>query len=267
MISQSLSSLPSFGTKKWFKRYAIIFTILLAVLSSVVLVLNVGQVQPYEALWDSSIKEFKYWNRKIYPWGVVVLQFAFAIWDITLVLFPVLILWKLNMRMHRKVGLIILVASSLVTAAAAVAKGTISLLYIFNAALSVDGSRGIHVINFTACLEQALVIIIGCVPAIRSITQLKHPSLVNIGNSLASLLAKIRSTRSMNTSKESFSRRAKYCSFGNIELTPRLHALQESGPNKDGKSSGLVIASLGETDAHTPLAEGQVCRTDSFSVS
>lgn len=74
MISQSLSSLPSFGTKKWFKRYAIIFTILLAVLSSVVLVLNVGQVQPYEALWDSSIKEFKYWNRKIYPWGVVVLQ-------------------------------------------------------------------------------------------------------------------------------------------------------------------------------------------------
>ncbi|KAI0192129.1 hypothetical protein F4808DRAFT_465176 [Astrocystis sublimbata] len=183
-ISIAILLVRIFSTKPWFKRYVISFTVLQVAVGITLVVIELAQAQPYQALWDPLIPGAKLWNPDIYRWVADVLQFLYAVGDLTLVMFPVVMLWKLNMSTRRKLTLGALIALSLITMAAASSKVVIGTLFIIDATVALDGSRGQHIINFTTSLEQSLVITMGCIPVLHSVSKVRLPSVKNIGHSL-----------------------------------------------------------------------------------
>lgn len=87
-----------------------------------------------------------------------------------------MIIGKLNMPLGRKIGLSILMGVSVVTTGATLAKATIALMQITGATASLGGMwqylEGI--INLVTCVEQDLVIIMGCIPVLHSLTLIKQ---------------------------------------------------------------------------------------------
>lgn len=109
--------------------------------------------------------------------------------DLTYVLFPIIIIWRLNMRLRTKVYLCLMMSLSLVTMAA-------SLMKSVNGALAngrVKNNNGdaqyqASVSLIYGGLEQCLVIILTCVPALRVANKLNFPYLRSIGSSLARIV-------------------------------------------------------------------------------
>lgn len=120
----------------------------------------------------------------------MIVCFAFS--DLTYVLFPVMIVWRLQMALRRKIALIVLMAMSLITMAAALSKAVINVVY-FDANFSSQGADSFRAFGLQILctgIEQALVIIMGCTPALRSITKLEVPSITTAIGSLVSLIAR-----------------------------------------------------------------------------
>ncbi|KAI0122234.1 hypothetical protein F4814DRAFT_457960 [Daldinia grandis] len=216
-ISIAILLVRLFGRKIWFKRYLIIFTTVQTLVGLVVIIVTLAQCQPYELYWNPSVPGTR-WDFRIYDWTATASILLYCFSDITFVLFPILIISKLNMDKRRKIGLSILIAVSLLTVAAAIAKLTIALIQITGAAASlgpewqyIDG-----IINLATCVEQNLVIIMGCVPTLNSITKLTLPSFNDIRNSLASIVARIKAKSSSpgNLSPPHI--------YQNLELTPNF---------------------------------------------
>ncbi|KAK9415508.1 putative Trichodiene oxygenase [Seiridium unicorne] len=253
-----------FSTRTWFRRYAIISTAFQTLLGIAVFIINVGQSYPYAALWDTSIVGAKKWDLHIYHWAAVVLQIVYAIWDLTFVLFPVMMIWKLNMQWRRKLALTILIALSLVTMAAAASKMVVSLLFTIGATGYVDTIRGTFVIDFTTCLEQALVIIMGCVPTVRLISKLEFPSVRQIGSSLVSLITR---TRSKGAGSDSGSHSPRSESTENLELGTQRKLSDGISAYSVPNPSGFVVTTGGQQGAVFKAADHQVRRTNSFTVT
>ncbi|KAK6220539.1 hypothetical protein LQW54_001984 [Pestalotiopsis sp. IQ-011] len=168
------------------------------------------------------------------------------------------------MQWRRKLALIVLIALSLVTMAAAASKMVVSLLFTIGATNSLDSIRGTLVIDFTTCLEQALVIIMGCVPTVRLISQLQFPSVRQIGSSLVSLITR---TRSKGTNSDGGSHFRRSESVENLELGPQPKISKEVHPYSVTNSSGLVVTTGGEQGAVFQVPDHQVHRTNSFTVT
>lgn len=115
-----------------------------------------------------------------------------------------MVVWRLNMPLRQRLGLIILLSVSLFTMVMSILK-TIGLKAIadqqsdptatdvqYNATLSI----------LWTCLEQACVIIMGCVPSLRAVMKLQLAR--SVSSSLASLLR--RPKTSPSSSSPSFGR-------------------------------------------------------------
>ncbi|KAI5920287.1 hypothetical protein F4810DRAFT_683383 [Camillea tinctor] len=265
-ISIAILLVQIFGTKIWFKRYLIIFTTFQTLLGITTFALNLSLARPYAALWDTSITNAQFLNPLAYQWTAVILQFCYTIWDFTAVLFPILILWKLKMPTSRKVGLAILLAMSLITSAVAGLKTIVSLLYTIGADNLIDVYYGTHIIDFSTCLEQALVIMMGCVPVLRSITQLRLPQMSSLGGSFTSILTRGR-TKITGTDSASASPIPEHTSFENLEFAARSHRFNGVPSTKEGSFPGFAVASWKGGDANNPLAESGVYCTDTVIVS
>ena len=114
----------------------------------------------------------------------------FALTDLTFVLFPVLIIWKLNMRLHRKIGLCILLAGSVFSVATCVMRvATAREQNLFRTAWGM----------LWASIEQSMVVILGSVPTLPVIRKLEFSFIRNFSASLASL--KGRSQEYINASR------------------------------------------------------------------
>ncbi|ETS73446.1 hypothetical protein PFICI_15051 [Pestalotiopsis fici W106-1] len=252
-----------FSSRKWFRRYAITATTIQTILGIAVFIINLAQSIPYAALWDKSIVGARKWDPQIYHWAAVILQVIYTIWDFTFVLFPVMMIWKLNMNWRRKLAIMVLIAMSLITMAAAASKMVISLLFTIDATDSLDSIRGTHVIDFTTCLEQALVIIMGCVPTVRLISGLNLPSVRQIGNSLVSLITRSRSKGS--TTGGSNSRRSE--STENLELGIQHKNADAVYPYGVKTASAVVAAPQGAQGPTFQHSDDQVHRTNSYSIT
>ncbi|KAI1169488.1 hypothetical protein F4777DRAFT_572967 [Nemania sp. FL0916] len=266
-ISIALLLIHIFGAKTWFKWYIIFFTTFVTLSGATALVITVAQVRPYEALWDESITNYTAWDMRIYQWTGIILQFIFAIWDSTFVFIPVLIIWDLNMATSQKIGLIILLAFGLITSAAVVVKAVISLLFTIGSSISLDDRRGTHLIVFTTCLEQSLVIIIGCIPTLRAITRIRHLDIrAKIGGYLVYFFSRTKKYNGRNARRRSFSRGDESWPFDSLELTPANPLFKGETIIKKSSSSDIVLTSTNEAESNLTVRDSQVYRTDSFSV-
>ncbi|KAI0474674.1 hypothetical protein F4859DRAFT_481528 [Xylaria cf. heliscus] len=157
-----------FGSKKWFKYYIIIFTGLITLFTLALLIVIWVQVYPLEGLWNPLVPARR-WDSRVEQYTAYVAG-SFVAWsDLTYVLFPVMIIWQLQMPFKRKFGLCICLTLSFITLAFSILK-----------TVTAQGSNtSSDDAQYTASLnsvwnntEQCLVIIMGCIPTLLPVRNL-----------------------------------------------------------------------------------------------
>ncbi|KAI1311365.1 hypothetical protein F5Y03DRAFT_410519 [Xylaria venustula] len=241
-ISIAIQLVLIFGTKRWFKWFMIYFTTIQTILGIVAISFIVAQIQPSSVYWETSFHGVC-WGRSACNYIAITLQFLFAISDITFVLFPVLIIWKLNMRRRRKVALVLLLSMSLVTMIAALSKIVVvlvplsgSLILGDHGLLFFDGLF-VVIINLASASEQCLVMMIGCIPTLYLLTKLRFPYFQHIGASIVNLVPSfLRRGNSKGMHTDSYPVDASNCD--NLGLGPKVQASEDG--NTDWYDGGPI---------------------------
>ncbi|KAK2601852.1 hypothetical protein QQS21_004635 [Conoideocrella luteorostrata] len=113
-ISAAILLIRIFGSKKWLKWFLIRFTTLQTTVAVIVIVFIWVQCDPVEALWNPFLPA-KRWDHRIQLYAAYAVQSLFTFSDLTYVLFPIAIIWNLNMPLKRKVGLALIMSASVFT--------------------------------------------------------------------------------------------------------------------------------------------------------
>lgn len=190
-----------------------------------------------------------------------------AITDLTFVLFPVIFIASLRMPLHRKLGISLLMATTLVATAAAVTKIAIILL-VMEGKIGLTTGHGAS-IYITSGIEQSLVIIMGCIPALAPIKKLQlHLKFSRLGQSILSLVSG-GSSRSGSSSKSKGSDlREKDPSLG--RTSSNYNAANATWPNQDTTvqpdENFNAAGSLEASHPETRSAKG-IVQTNSFAVT
>ncbi|KAK8108108.1 uncharacterized protein PG998_010121 [Apiospora kogelbergensis] len=283
-VSIAILLVRIFGRVNWFRLYMIYFTVVQTVVGIASIILLVAQCDPYEGLWNKAVIR-RYWDKRIYQYTALALQFFFVISDITYVAFPVAIVWKLNMPTRRKVGLVVVMAMSLVTMCAALAKITVSLIPMTNS--QILGNPAVQyftsIINFSSDCEQCLVIIMGCIPTLHLAGRLQLPTVSQLRDNVSKALSRSgrKSSESSLVEKNTQTSTGKYSStsshkghsgYQEIQLVPQIHApgndkFANSSRALSGQGHSHVTSQGPQSHLDGNPDEGWVHRTDSFSVS
>ncbi|GAP92081.1 putative integral membrane protein [Rosellinia necatrix] len=183
-ISITILLVRIFGSKKALKWFLISTTTISGVACVAQIITAFVQVSPIEGLWNPLVGTRRFGPVVVEREGNVI-GALFAFGDLTYVLFPIIVVWKLNMPFHRKLGLCLLLSVSLITmgisiAKAATAANTTATFYNSTLGLLFAG------------LEQTFVIMMGCVPPLSSLKKLKLPSVLRISTSVSRLFSSSR---------------------------------------------------------------------------
>ncbi|KAI2777728.1 hypothetical protein F4815DRAFT_480482 [Daldinia loculata] len=171
------------GGKRWLRWYLLGFTAFQTVVLTVVEIIIWVQVRPAEALWNPLLKAER-WDPRIEQYAVYFGQSLFTFSDLTYVLFPVIIIWNLNMSPSRKIALAALMAMSLLTMTASIMKTVTSASAPDN---GVDEQYEQSLGVFWANVEQCFVVIMGCAPSLPAFIKFYFPFVRRASRSLASL--------------------------------------------------------------------------------
>jgi len=180
-----------FGVHAWFKRFLIILFTLIFVLSVCLIPIAFCQVTPTKALWDLSVPITKRWNPNVFIVWASINQSVFTFSDLAFVLLPIIIIWRLNMPLRQKVGLIILLALSLLTMVMSIMR-TVWIVISYSG--NTLGKYNETAILTLAFLEGDMVIIMSCIPTLRSLVTL---DLTGFGSSISNLFNRTKSKPSM----------------------------------------------------------------------
>ncbi|KAJ8123866.1 hypothetical protein ONZ43_g281 [Nemania bipapillata] len=251
-ISAALLLLRIFRSVTWFKWFIIIFTTLQTILGAVSIIAIYTQAEPIQALWDPTVKPTKVRDSRFKDIIVDVAQSFFAFSDLSYVFLPVFIIWRLNMPLRRKIGLAIVLSLSFISFVGSVMKPV-------TASLAKDQYQSSLVIIWSN-LEQTLVIMISCVPALRALAILELPIIRSIGSSIASII--VPSSRKTSLSNSSSQGRNKWEEIG----TPAETTRRRRG---DGSLGGnATIIGKGESQNNNSVELGPfIQRTDQFTIS
>lgn len=198
-ISIAILLVRLFGVRVWFKWFMIIFTTLQSVVGVAEIIIILAQANPIEGLWNPSLPGVTYWDPRVYYYTGYFMQSLYTFSDLAYVLFPTVFIWKLNMPLRRKVGLILLMAASLFTVSMSILRivgmttvanpGTSNEDYQYNSSIAVLWSG----------LEQSCVILMGCIPTLRGTAKLVKPVFSSIGSTLSALLKRSSNSYGANT--------------------------------------------------------------------
>lgn len=116
--------------------------------------------------------------------------------DLTYVLFPVAFIWRLQMPLHNRIGLILVMCMSLFTMAMSILK-TANMVIAFKANFSsVDAQYDASLHLLYGLLEQHFVIIMGCIPSLRSLIKQNLPSFKIFSSSWSGLTSLMKGSKS-----------------------------------------------------------------------
>ncbi|KAK7990066.1 hypothetical protein PG989_010381 [Apiospora arundinis] len=247
-----------FGINRWFKHYAIILTAAGVVVNIVIMVILYASRTPVESLWNPFIPGAKSWDPRIVQDFMFVGQGLYALADLTFVLIPIVFIWKLQMSLDRRLGLIAIMAMGLFTCAMSIMKGV-------SAIPGASGDDAAYVATLSllwATLEQACVVLLGNVPPLRPLARIDIPFVSHLTGTVASLLRRTRNTTRGSTSK----------------TMPGSGVSSGYHPNNGYEDLEMNTNKLGavNTDAwhevhggspENSIKHGCVQRTDQFSVS
>ncbi|KAK7917920.1 hypothetical protein PG985_009794 [Apiospora marii] len=273
-ISITLLLVRLFGrVYKVFKWSIIALTTFSVLFCSLLIPFTYVQVTPAKGLWEIYDPPVSKWDPNIVLYMEYIGQSLYTLSDIVFVFWPVLIVWKLQMPLGRKIGLIIMLAGSLVTAVISIQKTVIAQggpHYTTDA--QYHSSLGV----LWSVLEENFVIIMGCVPTLHGMAKLDYPLLSSLGSTLSSLVRGSRRGKKSSASSSSAAGGGMGDSHGrqpggayrDLEMNKYetgmagvSHALVGNGPAVTHGSSESVKGLFREA------ASTQVLRTDEFRVS
>ncbi|GAW10671.1 hypothetical protein ANO14919_000050 [Xylariales sp. No.14919] len=257
-ISIAILLLRLFGTKIWFRRFILLYTPVQTIVAVGFIVIVWTQVSPIEGLWNPLV-EARRWDPRIQQYVAYFAQSLLTFADLTYVLFPVLIIWRLHMPTRRKLGLVILLALSLVTLTASILK-TVTSQTSSSSAEDVQYNASLGALF--AALEQSLVIIMGCVPPLRPLGAMTINSLRSFSSAFTSLVDKAKYGESTGSSQHHERGGSAYYDLERMDTRKLgvLHMAQNAAEHSFMVTQ--VDASADSiSDAHN------IRRTDQFSVS
>jgi hypothetical protein len=251
-----------FGNKTWLKWFLIVATVLQAASNIAVIIGIWAQVSPVEAVWNPTIIASRRSDPRLVEYLAYVGGAFFACGDLTCVLLPVMVVWRLNMQLRKKVGLCVILALGLFAMAMAIMKaisartrapGTPDALY-----------HSSQAVIWSIC-EQTTVLILGCAPSLTSVTKLRISGWLNVSSSLARLVKTFsrRSTRgSSGGDGESSGEAGHYGSDAGqyYELGTAGKTMAQVNAVNQGK------VSVEQADSQS-VNTGRIRRTDQYSVT
>ncbi|KAI1779312.1 hypothetical protein F4818DRAFT_438094 [Hypoxylon cercidicola] len=256
-VSIAILLVRLFGVHRWLRWYLIVTTTLLGVSSILYVVVTFLQASPVEALWDILRADARRWDPRVWLGAALLYQVLSTIADLTYALFPVIIIWKLNMPLGRRIALILLMGMSLVTMSLSIVLAVELPLAAFASQASVDVQYGAASTLMYGGLEQSFVIIMGCVPPIYSTLK---PHLASFKNLIISSFTRKDKNRS-TTFDQNYSSSGAY---QNLELsTTRLGNVDS---RRTECHATVTCPPRGESDdSSTDI--NHVRRTDEFALS
>ncbi|KAI1352256.1 hypothetical protein F5Y01DRAFT_313998 [Xylaria sp. FL0043] len=258
-VSITVLLIRLFGNKRWLKWYLIFWTTFQSLATIALLIIIFVQCSPVEGLWDPSIPARR-WNPNIELYLAFFSQSTLTFSDLTYVLFPVLIVWKLNMPNRRKIALSGLLSLSLLTMTASILK-----------TITAETSRGGHNAEYDASLsalwsatEQSFVIIMGSIPSLRALTATEWPRLRSLVRSLTGARASTISPEGKQSRPYHTDPYSRYYNLDAINsIAVGLSSSNEGGTHRCFRS--LTTEHL--QGSSNSLKEGNLIeRTDQFSV-
>ncbi|KAI1337315.1 hypothetical protein F5Y15DRAFT_158593 [Xylariaceae sp. FL0016] len=195
-----------FGSKTWLRWYFIIFTVFQIIGGIINIVFIWIQQTPIESVWNPLVEPTFERAGDFDDISAYVSQALFAFADLSYVLFPVVIIWKLNMPLRNKIGLCVVMGLSLISFVGSVMKAVTSS--------TAESQYSASLVILWSSIEQTLVIIISCIPALRHAILAELPMLHSIGSSLVRIVTGARSRKgsatSVGTPSEGSPSRSKY---------------------------------------------------------
>ncbi|KAI1213729.1 uncharacterized protein F4807DRAFT_456276 [Annulohypoxylon truncatum] len=187
-ISAAILLIRIFGKKIWFKWYLIICTAL-QILSGIIAIIFIWiQQAPIESVWNPMIKPTHKRPAHLNDYSAYLAQALFAFADLSYVILPVWIIWRLNMSLRTKVGLGIILGLSCISFVGSVMKAVTSS--------EAKTEYASSLVILWSALEQTLVIIISCVPAIRHVVLAEIPLVKLISASIVRMISRDSSRKS-----------------------------------------------------------------------
>ncbi|KAI1463633.1 uncharacterized protein F4812DRAFT_468525 [Daldinia caldariorum] len=158
-----------FKTYKWFTYYLISFTALTWVAWIVQIPISFLQVKPVEALWNFTLVPERRWDLRVWLYTAYFAQSCFTVSDLTYALFPVILTWRLNMPVRERISLIIVMCGSVLSMSMSILK-TIAMGAVANSTVGAPDVQYQSSLSLLyGYIEQCVVIIIGCIPTLRSV--------------------------------------------------------------------------------------------------
>jgi hypothetical protein len=258
-ISIAILLIRIFSLKIWFKWFVIVFTTLTAVNGIVAIILSWLYVTPVQAVWDPTVQPTSQWDPRVSGYTAFVLQVFYAFTDLTFTMFPVMIVWQLKMPLHKKISLVFVLVLSLITLAAAITKVAIIVITTFDTPTGGGGTNYFQgIVYLTSCIEQSMVIIMGCIPAFQPLAKLSAHRLGSIYSSLTSMvLRRKRSDSNFSNEKNDTSTPS---DIQELQLVPK-------GPMTAEAASVYTIPQEHRSDHEVYPGRGGIRREDQFVVT
>ncbi|KAI2637159.1 hypothetical protein GGS26DRAFT_473639 [Hypomontagnella submonticulosa] len=230
-ISAAILLIRIFGKKAWFKWYLIVFTALQTIGGIIAIVFIWVQQTPIESVWDPTIEPTYKRAADFDNISAYVAQALFAFADLSYVILPVWIIWRLNMSLRAKIGLGIILSLSFISFVGSVMKAETSSV--------AETQYSSSLVILWSALEQTLVIIISCVPAIRHVVLAELPLLKSISASIVRIISLDRSRKNSAVSLP-HSARSQY-----VDLESGGRKMHPSGPSISEEALAHAITPKG----------------------
>ncbi|KAI0159941.1 hypothetical protein GGR52DRAFT_170200 [Hypoxylon sp. FL1284] len=164
-LSVTILLVRIFDRPLWLRWYLIVFTTIMTIVGVMALIVGCVQCVPLRAYWDAELRQAGAWCMEL-KYFQYIAYLAMAFWtfsDITYVLFPVIVIWRLNMPLSQRVALTAAMTLSLLTAAACIVRAIASQVLTTGVVPGTWwGSPSSNIMSSNS--EQCAVIILGSVP-------------------------------------------------------------------------------------------------------
>ncbi|KAK0712208.1 hypothetical protein B0T21DRAFT_454743 [Apiosordaria backusii] len=264
-LSITILLLRLFGIHQWFKWFVYVLTTLQVIGGILCFVVTWVQVRPIEALWNVFLPNAERIDPNIVLYSYYFGQSTYTFADLTYVICPIFIIWRLNMRLHQRVGLAIVMGVSIFTVVMSIMK---TITAVSGTTPREDAQYDAALTVLWASGEQACVVLLGCVPALRALPGLDYSRLRSLGDSLSRLGWSKRSMAS-NSGKSFgiYGSRSAGVSSAYHDLENNTHKLGRLGNHSDKGVTGTVATYADDTGSSKSLVtDGQVRRTDVFTI-
>ncbi|RWA14424.1 hypothetical protein EKO27_g689 [Xylaria grammica] len=257
-VSAAILLVRIFGTKRWLWWFLTIYTVIQLVVAIVVTTLFWTQCTPVTGVWQPLLVQTGQatcWDPRVVIYAIYTGQSLFTVADLTYVLFPILVIWKLNMPRRQKIGLAALLALSFITVVA-------SILKIITAGAAIEATPDSIWSNQSAAflasgIEQCLVVIIGSIPPTR-------PLFVRYFDRFRTLTASLADSKTPFSTGRSTSDTLDRSRYQDLELNAPWAGGKDWGATAEIYRSSTSKGDVGEPGLPNEYA---VRRTDSFAVT